>query len=269
MRVSPSLLLQLLAPAVGAGGPLLPGMAWNSWNTFSVNGKPLRSGREGYQQIAEVMIERGYVKAGYRTLSTTCTDWQPRDPITHELQENHTLWPGGMKSFADWLHARGMELVVYTDAGVKNCCQEPGSLGYEEIDMKTFADWGADSVSVDYCGGPEDVQGAYQKFADAIVKAGRPSSLGVFCLGRGAAYRWTPALSKQMMAALPGSGANTMRLSGDIGNSWDDVLPPTRSVLWTWDFIQNITDLWDYGMGNTSGTYPAFVRRSSPTLCSA
>ena len=55
MRVSPSLLLQLLAPAVGAGGPLLPGMAWNSWNTFSVNGKPLRSGREGYQQIAEVL----------------------------------------------------------------------------------------------------------------------------------------------------------------------------------------------------------------------
>ena len=49
----------------------------------------------------------------------------------------------------------------------------------------------------------------------------------------------------------------------------DDVLPPTRSVLWTWDFIQNITDLWDYGMGNTSGTYPAFVRRSSPALCSA
>ena len=135
-------LLQLLAPAVGAGGgPLLPGMAWNSWNTFSVNGKPLRSGREGYQQIAEVMIERGYVKAGYRTLSTTCTDWQPRDPITHELQENHTLWPGGMKSFADWLHARGMELVVYTDAGVKNCCQEPGSLGYEDIDMKTLSPW--------------------------------------------------------------------------------------------------------------------------------
>ena len=31
-----------------------------------------------------------------------------------------------MKSFAAYLHAKGMQLSVYTDAGVKNCCQEPG-----------------------------------------------------------------------------------------------------------------------------------------------
>ena len=69
-----------------------------------------------------------------------------------------------------------MQLVVYTDAGVRNCCQEPGSLGYEAIDMATFASWGADSVSVDYCGGPEDVQGAYQKFADGVGRRFSPSS---------------------------------------------------------------------------------------------
>ena len=26
-----------------------------------------------------------------------------------------------------------MQLSVYTDAGVKNCCQEPGSLGFEDV----------------------------------------------------------------------------------------------------------------------------------------
>jgi hypothetical protein len=43
-----------------------------------------------------------------------------------------------------------MQLSVYTDAGLKNCRQEPGSLGYEAIDKKTFASWGADAVGVDY-----------------------------------------------------------------------------------------------------------------------
>ena len=54
-----------------------PAMAWNAWNTFSVNGKPIRGGRPEYEGIAEAMIERGYVAAGYKTLSTVCTDWQP------------------------------------------------------------------------------------------------------------------------------------------------------------------------------------------------
>lgn len=42
--------------------------------------------------------------------------------VTHELQQNLTLWPGGMKSFADYLHSKGMQLSVYTDAGTHNCC---------------------------------------------------------------------------------------------------------------------------------------------------
>lgn len=249
-----------------------PGMAWNAWNTFSVNGKPIRGGRPEYEGIAEAMIERGYVAAGYKTLSTVCTDWQPRDPVTHELRENHTLWPGGMKSFAGWLHARGMELVVYTDAGLKNCCQEPGSLGNEALDMKTFASWDVDSIAVDYCGGPEDVQGEYQKFADGIVEAGRPVQLSVCNLGRGAAYRWTPTMSKGMGSTLPGSAADSMRLLGDIGNSWNATLPPTHSVLETFDFIQGLTDLWNFGMGNESGTFPNYgqmavgVPKNRPTL---
>lgn len=156
-----------------------PIMAWNAWNTFSINGKPLRGGRKEYETIAEAMIDSGMVAAGYTLLSTVCTDWIGRDPNTHELQQNLTLWPGGMKSFADYLHSKGMQLSVYTDAGVQNCCQEPGSLGHEEIDMKTFASWGVDAVGIDYCGGPAEVQPAYEKFADGIAKSGRGMQLGI------------------------------------------------------------------------------------------
>ena len=57
--------------------------------------RPLRGGRKEYQTIADAMVESGMVAAGYTLLSTVCTDWIGRDPVTNELQENLTLWPGG------------------------------------------------------------------------------------------------------------------------------------------------------------------------------
>eukprot|EP00729_Bicosta_minor_P013519 gene13519-8910_t len=180
----------LLLVGVGSSVPLrpprtTPTMAWNAWNTFSVNGKPLRGGRKEYQTIADAMVESGMVAAGYTLLSTVCTDWIGRDPVTNELQENLTLWPGGMKSFAADLHAKGMQLSVYTDAGVKNCCGEPGSLDNEALDMKTFASWDVDAVGVDYCGGPANVEIEYKRFADGIAQSGRSMQLEIWNLGRG------------------------------------------------------------------------------------
>eukprot|EP00039_Didymoeca_costata_P002889 m.63538 g.63538 ORF g.63538 m.63538 type:complete len:571 (-) comp11584_c0_seq1:18-1730(-) len=241
-----------------------PIMGWNAWNTFSINGKPLRGGRKEYQDMVDAMVESGMVAAGYTLMSTVCTDWIGRDPNTNTLQENTTLWPGGMKDFAKYVHSKGMLLSVYTDAGVKNCCGEPGSLGYEDIDMKTFAEWGVDHVGIDYCGGPTDVQAAYQKFADGIAASGRDMDLGMWNLGRGQAYKWAPAMSQNLttLTANPpsrnGSFVPHIRLLGDIGNSWDGKVGPTISVIDTVDGIQNIPDLWNYSMGNSSGTFPNY-----------
>ena len=72
----------------------------------------MRGGRKEYQTIADAMVESGMVAAGYTLLSTVCTGWQARDPVTHELRENLTNWPGGMKDFAAYLHGKGMQLSV-------------------------------------------------------------------------------------------------------------------------------------------------------------
>lgn len=190
--------------------------------------------------MVDAMVESGMVAAGYTLMSTVCTDWTGRDPVTHELQQNLTLWPGGMSSFADYVHSKGMQLSVYTDAGVKNCCGEPGSLGYEDIDMKTFASWGVDAVGIDYCGGPPDVELAYQKFADAIAASGRSMQLGMWNLGRGRAFSWAPAMSRNMTTESPGHGSwiPHMRLTGDIGNYWSGSIPPTEAVLATVDQVR-------------------------------
>ena len=74
-------------------------------------------------------------------------------------------------------------IITYFETPILNLFREPGSLGYEEIDMKTFASWGVDAVGIDYCGGPGDVEGAYQKFASAIIKSGRDMQLGMWNLG--------------------------------------------------------------------------------------
>ena len=242
-----------------------PVLGWNAWNTFSTNGKPDRGGRKEYETVVEAMIESGMVKAGYTFMGTVCTGWTGRDPVTRELQQNLTNWPGGMKSFSDYLHTKGMTLSVYTDAGVKNCCGEPGSLGFEDIDMKTFASWGADAVGIDYCGGPTDVQGEYEKFASAIAKSGRSMQLGIWNLGKGAAYKWAPAMSVNLTAATQtqpgvfhGAWVPAIRLTRDIGNMWDGTGGPTESVMALVDQIQAIPDLWSYGLGNTSGTFPNY-----------
>ena len=259
-----TLIAQTHLPVLAASYPAprsTPVMAWNAWNTFSVNGVPLRGGRKEYESIAEAMIESGMVAAGYNLISTVCTGWTGRDPVTHELQENLTAWPGGMKSFATYLHGKGMLLSVYTDAGRLNCCGEPGSLDYEDIDTATFAAWGADAVGVDYCYAlPPSVQTDYTKMADGIVKSGRNMQLEIWNLGLGDAQRWAPSLSRNMTAqsAQHGAWAPHIRLTGDIGNAWSGKIGNTEALMPTVDQIQAISDLWSYGMGNTSGTFPNY-----------
>ena len=82
-------------------------------------------------------------------------------------------------------------------------------------------------------------------------------------LGDGAAYRWAPAMSRSMTersAHEPGGARGSwvphLRLTRDIGNVWAGAGGPTESVLSTMDQIQGIADLWGFGMGNGSGTFP-------------
>ena len=49
---------------------LTPVMAWNAWNTFSVDGKPLRGGRPEYESMVNAIVDSGMRDAGYTLLST-------------------------------------------------------------------------------------------------------------------------------------------------------------------------------------------------------
>ena len=65
---------------------------------------------------------------------------------------------------------------------------------------------------------PTDVQGEYEKFASGIVKSGRSMQLGIWNLGRGAAYEWAPAMSVNMTAA-------TQKTPGAFRGAWVSDFP--------------------------------------------
>lgn len=53
------------------------------------------------------------------------------------------------------IHARGLKLGIYADVGTYTCALYPGSLGYYDIDAKTFAEWGVDLLKFDGCNMPD------------------------------------------------------------------------------------------------------------------
>lgn len=62
-----------------------------------------------------------------------------------------TKFPSGIKALADYVHSKGLKFGLTADAGMFTCGLNPGSLGKEDVDAKTFADWGVDYLKYENC----------------------------------------------------------------------------------------------------------------------
>lgn len=104
--------------------------------------------------------------------------WQDstRDSASRQ-QANLTKLPGGVKAMADYVHARGQQLGIYSDAGMYDCSFEPGSWGYEELDAVAYAGWEVDYLKYDNCGwfaaNVESPQVRFAVMRDALRNSGR------------------------------------------------------------------------------------------------
>jgi hypothetical protein len=83
-------------------------------------------------------------------LHTVDDCWQAmaRD-ATGQLQADPTRFPSGIKSLADYVHAKGIRLGIYSDYGTITCMGHPGSFGHERSDAQTLASWGVDMLKMD------------------------------------------------------------------------------------------------------------------------
>ncbi|KAI9138969.1 putative alpha-galactosidase [Paraphysoderma sedebokerense] len=204
LALTPSIVLSL-----DNGLGHLPPMGWNSWNRFGCN-----ISETLIKETADVMVSSGLAKAGYEYVNLDDC-WQVARDADGKIVVDQERFPSGMKVLGDYIHSKGLKFGTYSSAGFQTCAQRPGSLGYEEIDAKTYAEWGIDLLKYDNCYSPlkdRSRQGNINRFTamrDALNKTGRPIFYSMCNWGEAKAWEWAHDI------------ANSYRTTQDIGDLWE------------------------------------------------
>jgi alpha-galactosidase len=195
--------------AVAEIAPLAPTppMGWSTWYGVrcDYDEKLLR-------EVADRMASGGLAEAGYRYLNVDDCWAVSRDP-SGRLVADPKRFPSGMRALADYIHSKGLKFGIYTSAGTTTCQRDLqadasrlpiGSRGHEVLDMKQFADWGADLVKVDWCGRypTQDGPSSFQTFRDAIAASGRPMLLSICEWGWSKPWTWGRGVGQMWRVAM-------------------------------------------------------------------
>ena len=195
-----------------------PPMGWNSWNHFAehVSAKDIRA-------AADAMVASGMRDAGYVYVNID-DGWQGKRDAGGVIQPN-AKFPD-MKALADYVHARGLKLGIYSSPGSQTCAGYTGSLGHEAQDARTYASWGIDYLKYDLCsfgkvmdtrypdnraGQMRLMEAAYEKMRRALDATGRPIVYSLCQYGWDAVWEW---------GAAPAVRGNLWRTTGDVSLSW-------------------------------------------------
>ena len=195
------------ASALANGLAATPQMGWNDWNAFGcdVNAALV-------EQTADAMVANGMQRAGYDYVNIDdCWLTKQRD-ANGNLVPDPVKFPAGIKAVADYVHAKGLKLGIYEDAGTATCAGYPGSLGHEKQDAATFAGWGVDYLKYDNCNnaGSSTTQqyiDRYTAMRDALAATGRPILYSLCEWGVNQPWTWAPQVG------------NSWRTTGDINDS--------------------------------------------------
>src|SRR2546422_9628292 len=121
-------------------------MGWNSWNRFGV-----KIDEALVLETAEALVATGMRDVGYRYVVIDDGWMAPERDGGGDLVADPAKFPRGIAALARRVHALGLRLGIYTDAGTRTCQGLPASLGYEFRDARRFAEWGVDYLKVDWC----------------------------------------------------------------------------------------------------------------------
>jgi alpha-galactosidase len=184
-----------------------PPMGWNSWNKFNCNIDATL-----IEDQAEAMVNSGMAAAGYRYVNIDDC-WQVSRDTSGQIVADAAAFPQGIKAVADVVHAKGLKLGIYTDAGSQTCQLKPGSLGHEVQDAQTYAAWGLDFVKEDWCNTDGlSARSQYPRMQQALKATGRDIVLSICEWGSQSPWLWAP-------------GVGTMwRTTPDIADTWASML---------------------------------------------
>ncbi|MGP3982518.1 NPCBM/NEW2 domain-containing protein [Streptomyces sp. KR80] len=187
-----------------------PPLGWNSWNEFGCN-----IDENLIRQTADAIVSSGMRDAGY-TYVNIDDCWMARErDAAGRLQADPTRFPSGIKALADYVHGKALKLGIYSSAGTHTCAGFPASLDHEEIDARTWADWGVDYLKYDNCSNENrPALDRYRAMGEALRKTGRNI---VYSLCEWGQNRPWEGLGREV-------GGHLWRTTGDISDNWTSVM---------------------------------------------
>ncbi|KAH9871154.1 hypothetical protein J1614_006729 [Plenodomus biglobosus] len=138
----------------------LPAMGWNSWNEYECSIDEAVFLDVGNRLVSLGLKDLGYT---YVNIDDCWSDKEKRrDNVTGRILPDYNKFPQGIKHTADEIHKLGLKLGIYSDAGTSTCGGFAGSLGHEELDARTWAEWGVDYLKYDNCNVPDEWDDEYR-----------------------------------------------------------------------------------------------------------
>lgn len=204
------------APALADGLALTPPMGFNNWNATHCGPE---FDEEMVEGIADLFVTSGLKDAGYEYVNLDDCWALPSRDADGKLVPDPDRFPHGIKAVADYVHAKGLKLGIYTSAGTKTCNSAgfPGALGHEYSDAEQFAEWGIDYLKYDNCNNQGvDAKQRYTTMRDALkaatARTGRPIVYSICEWGENKPWEWAADVG------------HLWRTTGDISDSWASML---------------------------------------------
>jgi hypothetical protein len=193
---------------------LTPPMGWNSWNCWglSIDENKMKS-------AIDELVTKGLIDHGW-TYVNIGDGWTAAKRAGNGNIVNNEKF-GNIKALADYAHANGLKLGIYSSPGPLTCGNYLGSYNSEYQDVKTFSNWGIDFLKYDWCSYNEICRNAnnvdelkkpYLLMNEALKTSNRDIVYSISQYGMGNVCQWGES-----------AGAQMWRVTGDITDSWESM----------------------------------------------
>jgi len=237
------------ALALDNGLARTPPMGFNNWNSTGCRADFDEAMILG---VVDIFVDQGLREAGYKYVNLDDCWALPTRGADGNLRPDPARFPRGIKYLADYAHARGLKLGIYTSAGTKTCNTAgfPGGLGNERRDASLFASWGVDYLKYDNCNNQGvDARERYGAMRDALRDTGRPIVYSICEWGRTGpprVWEWGKAYG------------NLWRTTGDISDNWGSMIARAQAnralAQWAGPGHWNDPDMLEVGNGGMTPT---------------
>ncbi|KAF8585907.1 glycoside hydrolase family 27 protein [Ramaria rubella] len=230
--------------------------SWNTWNAYGGD-----IDEQKVLDAATSFVSLGLQQAGYVyvNIDDTWSNISGRDAATNRIKPDFTKFPDGINGTAAKIHALGLKIGIYSDAGTETCAGYPGSLGFEQIDAQTFNDWGIDYLKYDNCNVPSNWTdnsnpGAnfdwynsntairYRQMTAALDSVSRPIQFDICDWGTANVWTWGARVG------------HSWRMTGDASATWSFISSAIANNAQYLDYVDfgahNDMDMMEIGNGN-------------------